>query len=224
LLYPIFFIFLIPQLIKNIKLFPRIFFCFIVLPLFIYFFSYSQLFLLGGNLKDFVDLHKQIFLYQTHLTATHGYQSMAWQWPLLIRPVWFYVQYLKNSVANIYNLGNPAVFWGGVLSVIYFLLVQGRSLFSDKVRPFQHALFAYFFLFLPFIFSPRIMFLHHYLPALPLLCLITARALTKINNKFLTMGYLLLVIVLFGFFYPLNTAILLPNEWLKYWFWLPTWR
>ena len=197
-LYPIFLLFGFRQ-----------FYYYILIPPLIYILSYSQLFLLGGRLTDFYNLHKQIFWYQTHLTATHGYQSMAWQWPLLIRPVWFYVNYLKDSTANIYNLGNPVIFWGGLVAVFF-----SRN---------WYLLISYFSLFFPFIFSPRIMFLHHYLPALPFLCLILAQRLNTFSKKTITI-IMTITVIIFIFFFPINTAIPLPNNWLKYWFWLPTWR
>ena len=206
LLFPIYFIFLLVKSPKKLLFTVYI----LLITLLIYLLSYSQLFIYGGTLKNFIDLHRQIIWYQTHLTATHAYQSSAWQWPFLIRPVWFYVQYFPNAIANIYNLGNPAIFWGGLTSLLFcqnfFLLI------------------SYFLLFFPFVFSPRIMFLHHYLPALPFLCLITAFVLNQSKSKKLIIGYWILVIFCFLFFYPLNTAIPLPTNLLKFWFWLPTWR
>ena len=205
LLFPIYAIFF---LIKSPK--KLLFIVYILLiTVIIYFLSYSQLFLQGGSLTDFYNLHKQIYWYQSHLTATHTYQSAAWQWPLLIRPVWFYVNYFKDSIANIYNLGNPVVFWGGLVALIF-----SRNLYL---------LISYFALFSPFIFSPRIMFLHHYLPALAILCVILAQRLTTFSKKTITIIMLMMVII-FIFFFPINTAIPLPNNLLKFWFWLPTWR
>ena len=205
LLFPIYAIFFLIKSPKKILFTAYI----LLITIIIYFLSYSQLFLLGGSLKDFIDLHKQTFYYQTHLTATHTYQSAAWQWPLLIRPVWFYVNYLQDSIANIYNLGNPAIFWGGLVAVFFH-----RNLFL---------LTSYFFLFFPFILSPRIMFLHHYLPALPFLCLILAQRLNTFSKKTITI-IMIITVIIFIFFFPLNTAIPLPNNLLKFWFWLPTWR
>jgi len=219
LLYPIFAVFLASKIIKQKKLtlkqIPFIPYCLFIIPLVIYFLSYSQFFLQGHTFKQFTDLHQQIYWYQTNLIATHDYQSSAWQWPFLIRPVWFHVEYLKNSIANIYNLGNPAIFWGGLIAVFYTLTQKLNS----KTR---FILTCYFLLFFPLVFSPRIMFLHHYLPALPFLCLITAQAIYQ--RRKLTLSYLLLAITFFLFFYPLNTAIPLPQDLVKFWFWLPTWR
>jgi len=225
LLYPIFGLLLLPQIIKNLKkinLLLRLVYSFLLIPLVIYFLCFIPFFMVGHTLAQWWELQRQMYYYHSHLNATHQYQSMAWQWPLLLRPVWFYVEYLKNSVANIYNLGNPAIFWGGLVALMYQFL-KGPSLRS-KAGPYRYwfLLICYFTLFSPFIFSPRIMFLHHYLPALPFLCLIIAQVIYK--HKLLTTYYLLLVILLFLFFYPLNTAIPLPANLVKYWFWLPSWK
>jgi dolichyl-phosphate-mannose-protein mannosyltransferase len=192
----------------------------LVLPITIYILAYSQYFLLGYSVTDFINLHKQIYWYQTGLTATHDYQSSAWQWPLLLKPVWFHVKYTANHVANIYNLGNPAIFWGGLVALARFGTFRASSE-PDKF-PNLFLLLSYLLLFLPWLLSPRILFFHHFLPALPLLCLIIAK--TIYPYKSLTYYYLSLTVLLFLFFYPLNTAIPLPSDLTKFWFWLPSWR
>lgn len=227
-LYPIYTIFLIRSvlakwqgqtLMDSIKKISIFFIYLLIVPILIYFLSYTQFFLLGYSLKDFIDLHKQIYWYQTGLTATHGYQSIAWQWPLLIKPVWFHVQYTKNHIANIYNLGNPAIFWGGLLAVGSELK---RCSEPSVKSPNLFLLLSYLLLFLPWLLSPRILFFHHFLPALPFLCLIIAK--TIYPYKSLILSYLLLTILLFLFFYPLNIGIPLPNNLVKFWFWLPSWK
>jgi len=242
-LYPIFFIFIFKKLFTTPSAKPvrplvesnlaELFKSILILtfiPLAIYFLSYLQMFLQGSTLTDFFNLHKQIYWYQTGLTATHSFQSAAWQWPLLIRPVWFHVKYLPYSTAHIYNLGNPLIFWAGLVTVGLgtFSILQGSTLLFRKVQPYcdlnriKYPLICYFFLFFPWVFSPRILFLHHYLPALPFLSLIIAFSIY--NHRRLTLAFLILTLAVFIFFYPLNTAIPINKDWLKYFFWLPTWR
>lgn len=188
------------------------------LPPLIYLLSFSQFWLQGHSWQQWVELHRQIYWYQTHLEATHAYQSAAWQWPLLVKPVWFHVQYLPDKIANIYNLGNPLIFWGGLAA-----LLQGLSLKIFRVQPYGFLLVAYLSLWLPFLFSPRIMFLHHYLPALAVLTVILAQRLMRFSQKIIAI-ITLIIIITFIFIYPLNTAIPLSVDWLKYWFILPSWR
>jgi dolichyl-phosphate-mannose--protein O-mannosyl transferase len=230
MLYPIFFLFILKGLtLRKSKVKPywfwRLPFYLALIPLSIYLLSFTQFFLQGHTFADFYHLHQNIWWYQTGLTATHSYQSTALTWPLLWRPVWLHVQYWTDKVGNIYNLGNPAVFWGGLAAVIY-QIIKGLILRNSKVRPYgkplMFVLLAYGLLFLPLSFSPRILFLHHYLPALPLLCIILANVLHKFPK--LNTQYLILATFMFFFFYPLNTNIPLPAEWVKYWFWLPNWK
>lgn len=218
LLYPIFAFWLLPKLIKSkskLRFFLSLNLNLILLPLLIYLLSYTQFFLQGHTLEQFKQLHQQIYWYQTNLSATHDYQSKAWQWPLLIRPVWFHVKYFPNKIANIYNLGNPAILWGGLVAVFY-------TLAQKLTKKTTYLLISYFILFFPFVFSPRIMFFHHYLPTLSILPIIISQAIYK--QKKLTIYYLILTAILFLFFYPINTAIPIPKQLLKYFFWLPTWK
>lgn len=220
LLYPIFLL-----QVRNLKLFKLFkfgtcsFLAFLIIPPLIYLFSFFQFWLQGHSWQQFVDLHRQIYYYQTHLEATHTYQSTAWQWPFDIRPVWFHVQYFPDKIANIYNLGNPVIFWGGLI-----VIFERLWLWRFWPESYSRLFLAYFGLWLPFIFSPRIMFLHHYLPALAVLTVIVAVRLVSTRNQLLIAAYGLMVLFAFGFFYPLNTAWPLPADWLKYWFVLPSWR
>ena len=99
-----------------------------VIPVLVYFLSYSQWWWQGHTLEKFYELHQQIWWYQTGLKATHGYQSQAYTWPFLYRPVWFYVKYedvVKNGVkelyiGNIYTMGHPFIWWVGLIAIIYF--------------------------------------------------------------------------------------------------------
>ena len=90
----------------------------------------------GGYVSHFAELHRQIWYYQTHLTASHDYQSRPWQWFLNLRPVWYHVQYLDpQQMANIYAFGNPLLMWLGAGSIALSLLtVSGRWLMMGWVK------------------------------------------------------------------------------------------
>ena len=61
---------------------------FLLLPPIIYLLSYTHYFLIGYRLDDFIELHRQIWWYQTNLKATHTYSSPWWSWPLNFYPIW----------------------------------------------------------------------------------------------------------------------------------------
>lgn len=216
-------IWIIPVLFLIMFLFktkPRFnIFLFLVLPPAVYLLSYSGFFLSGHNFAQFIELQKQMWWYHTGLTATHPYQSSWWSWPLLLRPIWLFVQDKGAFVSNIYAMGNPFVFWGGLvaLGVIGVMGVIKRQ----KKLLFVFAAWGLFFL--PWALSPRIMFLYHYLPALPFLSLALGWFLSLQNKKLVTC-YLLLVTVVYLFFFPHWTGIFVP-KWLdELYYWLPGWR
>ena len=92
-------------------------------------------------ISHFSELHNQIIYYQTHLKATHDYQSRPWQWFLDLRPVWMYVKYEGTNSANIYAQGNPLLFWAGDLSIFVTIGVLALFLFRTlqssmkKIKP-----------------------------------------------------------------------------------------
>lgn len=179
----------------------------------IYILSYSQYFWLGGSLANFWELQKQMWWYNTNLTATHTYQSSWWTWPLLIRSVWYYVDYQKQAIANIYALGNPILWWLGIPAVLYTLYKRKWLI-----------IIGFLAFWLPWARAPRIMFLYHYLPSVPFLCMALAYTLSQVKNKYLTIGICGLVIVAFVYFYPLWTGIPVPKDFVNQYFWLPSWR
>lgn len=204
-------------------------FCFLLLPLVIYFFFYLPFFLTNHSLNQWWELQHQMWWYHTRLSATHTYQSSALSWSLLIRPVWFFVDYpstpLKtNLIANIYAMGNPFIWWGGLIS-LPFVIWQAL-----KKRHWQLGLviFAYFAFFLPWVFSPRIMFVYHYLPSIPFLCLflgwVSWEFWKRRRFKLLITSYLLLIAITFFFFYPHWIGLHVP-KWLdNLYYWFPSWK
>ena len=241
---------------RNWKLLLAGIFCLLIIPIVVYFLSYGQWWLQGHTWSQFVELHKQIWWYQTGLKATHGYQSYALTWPFLYRPVWFYVKYqdvIENGqkvlyIGNIYTMGNPIIWWAGLVGIVYaisrFLRSIIESIFNksfqikflftsllqkDQLLPLAIVLVGYFGMFLPWALSPRIMFLYHYLPSVPFLCLALAYGLYRFKSwhkigLYITTAYLTLVVLVFIYFYPHWSALPLPQSWVNGYYWLPSWK
>ncbi len=192
---------------------------YLVLPIFIYVLSYFVMFSTGHSWANFVDTQKQMWWYHTGLVAEHPYTSPAWSWPLLIRPIYFYDgQTINNTVARIYAFGNPLVFWFGFFSVVSSVIIS----FQEKNKRLGFIVFSYFVLFLPWIASPRIMFLYHYLPSIPYLAIAVGfilRRYPKVRN-----GFLFLSILLFVYFYPHWVGMRIPTMLDESYYWLNTWR
>lgn len=207
----------------NLKKVVVAVFSFLVVPTLVYVFSYIQFFLQGHTLDQFRALHTQTWWYQTTLLATHPYASEALSWPFLLRPLWAFVEDSGNLVAKIYLMGNPLIFFGGALSILYLVI----SVFKKQVDKNVIFVFVgYLAMFLPWVVSPRVMFIYHYLPAIPFLVLLLAWVLDKLwkDKRSLVIGYFTLVVLTFIFFYPHWTGIFVP-KWLdNLYYWLPSWR
>lgn len=216
--------------VKWLKRLPWLLITFGILPMLVYLASYGQFWLQGHTWSQFVELHQQIWWYQTHLEATHTYQSKAWEWPFMIRPVWYHVQYYQNqTVSNIYNLSNPLISWLGLVAVLSCLLLMSRkTIYQVSLDPLLVLIVAYSWSWMPWLFSPRIMFFYHYTPAIPWLCIALATVLYSKRNHPVGMpvliGSLTLITVSFIWLSPLWLNIPLPEKWWPYLFWLPTWK
>ena len=184
------------------------------------------------NTETFIGLQKQIYWYHTRLKAHHPSQSTPAQWVFDLRPVWIYVDYKDNTIASIYNLGNPLFMWFGLVSVIFLLFefIRKRTFCIAVV------LIGYFGFFLPWVGSPRIMFYYHYMPAVPFLAIATGYVLNKLLfqkiGKAFVITFLSLLLVLFVYFFPLWTAIHIPRcinpqgctSWYDSYFWFTSWK
>lgn len=159
--------------------------------------SYTPFFLSGHSIQQFVELHRQMWYYHTHLVATHTYQSAPWQWTLSLRPVWYWVEYKERAVSHIYVQGNPALLWLGLVALIMLL---------PKIRRFPYLVLytTYLILVIPWLFSPRIMFFYHYLPSAAFLMVILAAWLTTLSTRtrrLLTLLFVLCFLLLSPMYY-----------------------
>lgn len=192
---------------------------FVILPPLVYVATYIPQFVSGHGFDIFWGMQKQMWWYHTQLVATHPFSSSWWTWPLLLRPIWVYTSGETNGmVSNIYGMGNPLVFWGGLVSAIISL----KYIFVEKRKKLLLVLGAYLGLFTPWALSPRIMFFYHYFPAVPFLCMLTGFVLYK--NKKAIVPFLVLTGILYIYFYPHWSGLSVPI-WLDHsYYWLPGWR
>jgi dolichyl-phosphate-mannose-protein mannosyltransferase len=188
-------------------------FCFV--PFITYFLSYSQLLYLGGGWTEFVNLQSEMWRYHTGQTSTSGYSSTPLQWIFNLKPVWYSVDYsVPGSVGHIYNIGNYVIFYFGLFAVWSLMFREKNQEFTwDK----WFVCLIYFFMWAPWIFSPRIMFFYHYTPALPALCIILARwldSMLKDNNlqhRRTAIGVIVAACLWMPLAYPILTQIRIPT-------------
>jgi hypothetical protein len=198
----------------------------------------------GGYIHQLIVHDQWAYDYHAHLTATHTYGSAWYSWPFLLRPVAYYYQdNLGHATgtgatlrAEVFNLGNPAIWWFSIPCLIYCAAVAVRQ------RNFTAAFIVVALLtaWLPFSRVSRVLFLYHMFGGLSFMMLAVAFTLSRIRpmrlrlevgglrspemtGTHLAVAYLGLVAVVFIFFYPLWTALPLTGDgWTqRIWFNLP---
>ena len=177
------------------------------------------MFATGHTWAQFIEVQKQMWWYHTNLVAEHPYTSPAWTWPLLLRPIYLYNgPETGGMVSRIYAFGNPLVFWFGLFSIILSFSLA----FREKIKKLAFIVFAYLILFVPWIVSPRIMFLYHYLPSLPFLAIASGFVLRRFPKIIpLFFGSALIVFI---YFYPHWTGLQIPEKLDISYYWFNSWR
>jgi dolichyl-phosphate-mannose-protein mannosyltransferase len=217
----------------------------IVLPAIVYVLSYAgrvegsvlALPWSDGSFLGTVGSH-QIEMYDIHTegvaSATHHYQSPAWTWILIKRPVSYYFATPDGQNEEILALGNPFVWWASILAVAYVASVWARRTYArlrDKAlgRPGPEGviLAGVVLTYGPWLVQPTersAVFLFYLLPTVPFMCLALGYVATRIGNSMrgrAAIGlFAAITIGLFAYFYPLvGKRPLSPEQWRdRMWF------
>lgn len=225
------FILVIKLLRKNKDLKGIIAVCvigFIIVPIVIYVLSY-MLFptvfnYTNNSISGIFNQIKDMYTYHSTLTETHPFQSNWYEWPIMAKPVWYYLgEYGGNVKSTIVGIGNPIIWWFGILAFIYTLIN------TIMKREKETAFILVFILctFLPYIFIGRAMFLYHYFPTLPFLMLAIVAFIRWISEKLKTNSfyvfYVALVVVVFFVFYPVSSGMITSSNYIDSLKWLSSW-
>ncbi|KAK8741606.1 hypothetical protein OTU49_002295 [Cherax quadricarinatus] len=133
----------------------------------------------GPNfVEKFLESHTVMFQGNSGLKPKEGeITSQPWQWPINFKG-----QHFSGGKPRIYLLGNPVVFWGNLVALVcYFTLCTWNSFqikrgysISPNVRARRDKtleacgwlVLAWGLHYLPFYAMGRILYFHHYFPAL----------------------------------------------------------
>lgn len=143
----------------------------------VYVSSYWQLFYQGHTFKYFIELHQQIFTYQTTASFERPYSSKPWQWLLGEKPIWYYYEQIGNS-QPLEIIAQPSR-WLLLTSELAFcfllvsLLKKKVSKLENKTRwPQFFLLVVIASLYLPWFLIERPLFIYHFTPVIPFLLII----------------------------------------------------
>ena len=209
---------------------------FVVIPSLIYYFSFYWQLTPDGNftIRGVLDAQESMFGYHADQRDPHSFQSPWYQWPIIAWPMWYYTgnDFMQpGMVSSISCMGNPAVFWVGLLAIV-FVLIRQLAYGADKLWCYQEdiqrmpyfradirfTLIAIGFLsqYLPWVLVPRSTFIYHYFASVPFIILATVLCLSLIRKqnerlfRILALALCAAAVVLFAFFYPIASGTPFP--------------
>jgi dolichyl-phosphate-mannose--protein O-mannosyl transferase len=196
-----------------------------VVPAATYLAAYIPFFATGHDAGQWVELQKQIFFYHTRLTATHPWSSRWWQWPLALRPVWYWTAAAEGGrVANGFAAPNPVLYAAFVPAMIWL-----AASWRKRATALTVVLIGFFGQWLPWALVPRIAFSYHFLPSVPFGALATAAAVLALHRRggawrWIGWGWVIAVLLTFIFIYPILAGLPLSPAALARRLLLPGWR
>ena len=154
---------------------------FLVIPAVIYILSYIP-YKAGDPDKSLLQIvwDNQLYMYNYHskLNATHDFSSTWWQWPIMVRPIWYYV--LRESPENIRStivaFGNPAVWWTGIAAIVTSMVMAWRK--QDKKMTVVFVAFA--LQFCPWMLVDRCTFIYHFFTSVPFVILMIVYCISSL--------------------------------------------
>lgn len=204
---------------------------FIVIPIVIYVMSYIPIMKIGPS-KDLAYVWRNqvnMFNYHSGLDSSHPFASPWYEWPLLIKPMWYYSNNALRDIgwmSSIAAFGNPAVWWVGTVAMVYLFVDTYLQKKPSRVAIF--IIIAFLSQYLPWVLVPRSMFIYHYFASIPFVVIAIVMAIKKLEerktiNKYHIVGYLAVVVLLFAFFYPVLSGTPIPSSYGKLMQWMRTW-
>lgn len=169
---------------------------------------------------------REMFRFHQHLEefdddgkVKHPYFSEPWSWAYIGRPVAHFYRTDGEGDAQrdreIIGLPNPAVWWGG------FLAIAPLSVWALRRRDATAStiLLGIAMLYLPYLVfgaAGRANFLFYATPLAPFLVLAVAHVLHRASRfagaNALVIGYVLIAIMLFAYFYPVLAGVEIPHD------------
>lgn len=231
-----------PKYTKNTIIFCVIFF--IAIPLVIYGLSYIPYLQADGmnGIKSIIENQESMLTYhgKTVVDSTHPYSSPWYQWPIMVKPIWYFSGTLPNGLKEgISSFGNPAVWWAGIGAFVYLIYLS----IAKKDKKALFLVISYLAQLVSWIPVTRITFIYHYFPCVPFIVLMIGYSILNMYNnshvvlsgiklynpktgkrnleaiflnvKTYAIVYAIIAVVLFALFYPVLSGQPIDPEYVK---------
>lgn len=212
---------------NTVKTFAACVVFFIIVPIIIYLLSYLSYFNTPGysGIKDILKNQTDMFSYHSELVSTHPYASPWWQWPLMIRPIFYFSKTLPDGLKmGISSFGNPALWWTGIIALFY-------TIYLWSVKKNKNALFiliSYGSQLLPWVLISRTTYIYHYFPSVIFVAMMVTYLFKNLINKKdkrFTYLYMAVFMLLFIMFYPVLSGMPVSSSYVyNFLKWINSWQ
>lgn len=228
---------------------------FVAIPLGIYYLSYVPFFASRGGITVDGVIREAVGTYFTNgymggmlgyhgqpgFGMNHPFYSPWYQWPVIGKPMWYASSAYepKGYQSTIMALGNPAVWWPGLLGVMGVCFLWARrhvradhslALYPETDDPrWTLLLICFLAQFLPWMLVPRGTYIYHYFPSVPFIILCALLCLDHLSERHERLARHAVAVliaaaaVLFIAFFPYASGITVPTAWLDAMKWFPNW-
>ena len=212
---------------KKTVLFCVVFF--VLIPFIIYLLSYLPV-RIGddGLFARMWNNQISMFRYHSQLNSTHYYASSWYEWPVMIKPIFYYSGTIDLQLRQgISAFGNPLVWWVGIPAFFYMVYLVLKQ--HDKTAFWLCV--SYLAQYLPWCLISRLTFIYHYFPSVPFVVLMIMYAAYKLKNRMSQKNFYLALglygagaVGLFLLFYPvLSGQTVSLNFVSQYLRWMDSW-
>jgi dolichyl-phosphate-mannose-protein mannosyltransferase len=170
-----------------------------------------------GIAMSFADLHERVAEYHLTLKARHPYQSKAWTWALVLRPIAYHYSSAGGKATEIIGIGNVVTWYGALVSAAWLLVRSRRQWGAERVVGAAWAA-----QYLPWVLVARPLFFFYMTPIVPFMMISLAASLDDLRRRGrkgrrVVRAYLIIAVgVMLSLFYAVLTAIPLPYDlWLR---------
>jgi dolichyl-phosphate-mannose-protein mannosyltransferase len=194
-----------------------------------------------GPLRSLWHYHATMLDFHTGLDSEHPYDSDAWGWLLMMRPVSFFYSTIDQGELGctadqcsreVLGLGSPPLWWAGTASllVLVWLWIGRRDWRAGAILCAVAAGYLPWFLydertifsFYAVVFSPFIVLAVTMVLGV-VLGPVGASATRRRNGAVIAGAYVLVVVASFAYFYPVYAARVMPYaDWIQH-MWLRSW-
>ncbi len=210
---------------------------FVLIPCLIYAASYIPYLSPTGpvTLKRIIKAQEGMLSYHSTpgLGMDHPFQSPWWQWPFILKPIWFAQDKFEPAgyASTILCFGNPWVFYIGAIAMAFVLMASiGRTIRLRNRRlvlvhgngDWTLAMLSVAFLaqYLPWVLVPRSMYMYHYFASVPFIILATALLIERFTGRKPAVRTVVMAVyiagaaVFFIMFFPYASGYLTSTIWL----------